>query len=136
MKRCILVFSLVLAGCAAGPLPEDMVRGLNKQWAGRTTEEFFVTYGKPVGKVQPDVVGVAYRWVSILPPQTPGEVHNFVAHGKTVGFVEPGSDTLEPRYCEMEIQADRKDIIHGIVMRHDDIGKRSNSLCGEIFGSR
>jgi len=137
MRRYIILTTLFLVACTTGVPLQEVMRDVNQQWAGQSADAFFLDYGKPVGQSMLES-GTRYRWVSILEPPSGmvSPLHNFRANGKSYGFLDPNAESRELRYCELHIDADRKELIRQVALVHDDIGKHSNSLCSEIFGSR
>src|SRR5437016_4602981 len=96
----------LLLGCSSAVSPHAIMEQLNHKWSGHNVDEFFQSYGRPVGNAQPNDDGQIYRWDSIEPNEAPG-VRRFYSYrspdGK-IGFSETvTNDAATTLNCEIRI---------------------------------
>src|SRR4051812_16405429 len=105
--------SLLFACTPEAPPPP--IRTVNQQFIGRPVDDFFLSYGKPVGR--PVIRGdeKIYSWVSVQPAESVmSQYHSIPVNSANIALPSPGSDRVVEMDCAVRIRTDRNDIVRGV----------------------
>src|SRR5579885_2182192 len=135
MLRIITVLAaFLLAACTATPSPQETMSKLNQRYVGHNADDFFLSYGDPVGKTSLKSGGTLYRWASTeaaAPPAAPAYRSYTSPQGRFPMLQPSAGASGGSHYCELQIQTDKKGIIRNLSMVTDSPGKWSTSRCAE-----
>jgi hypothetical protein len=127
--------SIGLAGCQS---TQETSQHLQSNWVGKSSDDFFIKHGAPIGAFALADGGAIYTWdgarTSVYVPSVPITNTSYVGTVPVTTTSWSGNGSIAVA-CAVQIVTDKDRKITEIRATKDSIGMWQLSRCAEVFGT-